>query len=103
MKHWHRVLPGKVLDVHYEDTVLDFEAQVRRILAHCGLPFEESCLRFHETEREIRTASSEQVRQPLYARSLGAWRRYEAHLGPWQEELADVIAELPERVRQAGA
>jgi tetratricopeptide (TPR) repeat protein len=103
MKHWHRVLPGKVLDVHYEDTVLDFESQVRRILAHCGLRFEESCLRFHETEREIRTASSEQVRQPLYARSLGAWRRYEKHLAPWKEELADVIAELPERVRQAGA
>jgi hypothetical protein len=76
---------------------------VRRILAHCGLRFEESCLRFHETEREIRTASSEQVRQPLYARSLGAWRRYEKHLAPWKEELADVIAELPERVRQAGA
>ena len=102
MKHWHRVLPGKVLDVHYEDTVLDFEAQVRRILAHCGLPFEDACLRFHETERVVRTASSEQVRQPLYARALGTWRRYEKHLGPWQEELADIIAELPERVRNAG-
>ena len=102
MKHWHRVLPGKVLDVHYEDTVGDFEAQVRRILAHCGLPFEEACLRFHETERTVRTASSEQVRQPLYARSLGTWRRYERHLGPWKEELADIIAELPDRVRDAG-
>jgi tetratricopeptide (TPR) repeat protein len=102
MKHWHRVLPGKVLDVHYEETVGDLEAQVRRILAHCGLPFEEPCLRFNETERAVRTASSEQVRQPLYARALGTWRRYERHLGPWQEELADVIAELPERVRNAG-
>jgi len=102
MKHWHRVLPGKVLDVHYEDTVGDFEAQVRRILEHCGLPFEEACLRFHETGRTVRTASSEQVRQPLYTRALGTWRRYEKHLGPWQEELADVIAELPERVRNAG-
>jgi tetratricopeptide (TPR) repeat protein len=102
MKHWHRVLPGKVLDVHYEETVGDLETQVRRILAHCGLPFEDACLRFHENERTVRTASSEQVRQPLYTRALGTWRRYEKHLGPWQEELADAIAELPESVRNAG-
>lgn len=102
MKHWHRVLPGKVLDVHYEDTVGDFEAQVRRILVHCGLPFEESCLRFHETQRTVRTASSEQVRQPLYTRALGTWRRYERHLGPWLEEFADIIVELPDSVRNAG-
>ena len=51
MKHWHEVLPGKVLDVHYEETVTDLETQVRRILAHCGLPFEEACVRFHETQR----------------------------------------------------
>jgi len=102
MRHWHRVLPGKVLDVHYEETVGDLEAQVRRILAHCGLAFEEACLRFHETERAVRTASSEQVRQPLYTRALGTWRRYEKHLGSWQEELGDIIAELPESVRNAG-
>jgi tetratricopeptide (TPR) repeat protein len=103
MRHWHRVLPGKVLDVHYEETVGDLEAQVRRILAHCGLPYEEACLRFYETNRAVRTASSEQVRQPLYTRALGTWRRYEKHLRPWQEELADVIAELPESVRNAGS
>jgi tetratricopeptide (TPR) repeat protein len=102
MKHWQRVLPGKVLDVHYEETVGDFEAQVRRILAHCGLPFEEACLRFHETNRAVRTASSEQVRQPLYTRALGTWRRYEKHLRPWQQEIEDIIAELPEGVRNAG-
>jgi len=102
MKHWHRVLPGKVLDVHYEDTVGDLETQVRRILAHCGLPFEEGCLRFYENERAVKTASSEQVRQPLYTRALGTWRRYARHLGYWQEELADVIAELPPNVRDAG-
>ncbi len=66
MQHWHRVLPGKVLDVHYEETVTDLETQVRRILAHCGLPFEEGCMRFHETDRPVKTASSEQVRQPIY-------------------------------------
>jgi tetratricopeptide (TPR) repeat protein len=102
MKHWHRVLPGKVLDVHYEETVGDFETQVRRILAHCGLPFEEACLRFHETDRPVRTASSEQVRLPLYTRALGTWRRYENQLRPWQEELAEIIAELPASVRNAG-
>ena len=102
MTHWHEVMPGRVLDVHYEETVGDFEAQVRRILDHCGLPFEEACLRFHETQRPVRTASSEQVRQPLYTRALGTWRRYETHLGPWQEELADIIAGLPDSVRNAG-
>jgi len=102
MQHWHRVLPGKVLDVHYEEMVGNLEAQVRRILAHCGLPFEESCLRFHETQRPVRTASSEQVRQPLYTRALGTWRRYEKHLASWVEELEDIIAELPDSVRNAG-
>ena len=103
MKHWHSVLPGKVLDVHYEDTVLDLEGQVRRILDYCGLPFEEQCLRFHETERAVNTASSEQVRQPIYRDALGKWRRYEKNLGYWMEELADIIDELPESVRTAGA
>jgi hypothetical protein len=88
--------------VHYEETVTDLESQVRRILAHCGLPFEEACLRFHETNRAVRTASSEQVRQPLYTRALGTWRRYEKHLRPWQQEIEDIIAELPEGVRNAG-
>ena len=102
MEHWRRVLPGKVLDVHYEDTVLDLEGQVRRVLDHCGLPFEEACLRPWETKRAVKTASSEQVRQPIYTSSLGRWRRYEAHLGLWQEELADILDALPARVRDAG-
>lgn len=102
MKHWHTVLPGKVLDVHYEETVMDLEGQVRRILEHCGLPFEEQCLRFHETERAVNTASSEQVRQPIYRDALGKWRRYENHLGYWKEELSGIIDELPEAVRNAG-
>ena len=102
MRHWHDVLPGKVLDVHYEETVTDLETQVRRILEHCGLPFEEACVRFHETQRPVKTASSEQVRQPLYTGALGYWRRYEKHLALWQQEFADIIAELPEVVRKAG-
>jgi hypothetical protein len=102
MQHWHEVLPGKVLDVHYEDTVLDLEGQVRKVLDHCGLEFEDACMRFHENPRAVKTASSEQVRQPIYRSALGTWRRYEKHLGFWQEELADIIAELPESVRDAG-
>ena len=102
MKHWHEVLPGKVLDVHYEETVTDLEGQVRRILEHCGLPFEESCLRFYETERPVKTASSEQVRQPIYTGALGKWRRYEEHLDTWFEQLAYIIDELPEASKNAG-
>ena len=99
--HWHSVLPGKVLDVHYEDTVTDIEGQVRRILAHCGLPFEDRCLRFHETERPVKTASSEQVRQPIYTSALGMWRNYEKHLGLWKDALSNVIEKLPASVRKA--
>jgi hypothetical protein len=102
MQHWHAVLPGKVLDVHYEETVTDFESQVRRILDHCCLPFEESCLRFHETKRAVRTASSQQVRQPLYSSALGYWRHYEPHLQVWRDELGDIVATLPAVVRDAG-
>jgi tetratricopeptide (TPR) repeat protein len=102
MKHWHQVLPGKVLDVHYEDTVMDLESQVRKILDYCGLPFEEQCLRFYETDRAIRTASSEQVRQPIYKAALGRWRRYEKHLDHWIEELTPIVNELPESVRNVG-
>jgi len=102
MRHWHQVLPGKVLDVHYEETVTDLETQVRRILAHCGLPFEEGCLRFHENRRPVKTASSEQVRRPIYTDALGHWRHFEPYLTMWQEDFADILEELPPAVRNAG-
>jgi tetratricopeptide (TPR) repeat protein len=102
MQHWHTMLPGKVLDVHYEETVADLEGQVRRILGHCGLPFEAACVRFHETARAVQTASSEQVRQPIFREGLGKWRRYEKYLDLWKEELADIIDELPDTVKNAG-
>jgi predicted Zn-dependent protease len=93
MDHWDQVLPGKVLLARYEDTVADTEAQVRRMLEHCGLPFEEACLSFHETERAVRTASSEQVRQPIYSGGLDHWRHFE----PWLDELKDSLGPVLER------
>ncbi|RLA33449.1 MAG: hypothetical protein DRR11_05480 [Gammaproteobacteria bacterium] len=85
--HWHTVLPDFVLDVHYEEVVADLEPQVRRILDFCNLPFEEECLRFYETERAVKTASSEQVRQPIYSSSVNLWRNYE----PFLETLVHIL------------
>jgi Sulfotransferase family len=83
MEHWHKVLPpGILMDVQYEDLVDDLEGVSRRVLAHCGLDWEDACLDFHRTERTVRTASLMQVREPIYRRSIGSWRRYEKHLGP---------------------
>jgi tetratricopeptide (TPR) repeat protein len=92
MEHWDRVLPGKVLRVNYERVIADFEPEVRRVLDYCGLPFEEACLSFHETERPIRTASSEQVRQPIYSGAVEQWRHYEEHLLPMRESLGGWVA-----------
>jgi hypothetical protein len=96
MDHWHRVLPGRVLTVQYEEVVTDFEAQVRRLLEFCGLPWEDACLRFYESNRPVRTPSSEQVRQPIYDHSVGHWRNYARHL----DELVTVIAPIRERYRR---
>ena len=83
MAHWHRVLPARsILDVRYENVVADLEGQARRILAYCGLPWDERCLSFHETERPVRTASASQVRQPIYKSAVGRWRAYEGQLEP---------------------
>ena len=87
MDHWQEVLPGCVLRVQYEDLVTDFDNQLRRLLDYCELPWEDECARFYETDRPVRTASSEQVRQPVYDKSIHFWRNYEAHLG----ELIEVL------------
>ena len=87
MRHWEDVLPGRVLRVQYEDVVEDLETQVCRLLDHCGLPFEQACINFHETERAVRTASSEQVRQPIFQGGLDQWQNYEAYLGPLKAAL----------------
>ena len=91
MAHWHEVLPGRLLDVNYEDMVLEQEAQTRRLLEYCDLPFEEACLRFYETDRAVNTASSEQVRQPIYAGSMSAYQRFESDLEPLIEILAPLL------------
>jgi len=101
MAHWHDVLPGRVLGVRYEEVVADLEGQVRRILEYCGLPWEDGCLKFHETDRAVKSASSEQVRQPIYSTSVQTWRRYEAHLGALIEVLEPVLRELPASDRPA--
>jgi Flp pilus assembly protein TadD len=89
MAHWHQVLPpGRILDVVYEDTVADVEAVARRILAHCGLPWDERCLDFHRTERVVRTSSAAQVRRPIYASSVGRQHAYQSMLGPLLAELS---------------
>jgi tetratricopeptide (TPR) repeat protein len=93
MDHWDAVLPGFVLRVMHEDVVNDLETQVRRILEFCNLPFEESCLEFHKTERSIRTPSSEQVKQPIYRSGLEQWRHYAAHLEPLRAALGPEILE----------
>jgi hypothetical protein len=96
MDHWAEVLPGRVLTMQYEEVVADFETQVRRLLEFCGLPWEDACLRFYESNRPVRTPSSEQVRQPIYDRSVGHWQNYAAHL----DELATVIEPIRERYRR---
>jgi tetratricopeptide (TPR) repeat protein len=95
MDYWHQVLPGKVLDIRYEDMVADQEVQTRRLLDYCELPFEEECLRFYETDRAVNTASSEQVRQPIYSKSVNSWRRFEEHLAPLIEVLEPILMQLP--------
>ncbi len=96
MDHWHAVLPGKVLTVQYEEVVTDLEGQVARILEYCGLPWEDACVNFHETSRPVRTASSEQVRQPIYTKAINFWRNYEENL----DELIEIIEPLRSRYQQ---
>jgi tetratricopeptide (TPR) repeat protein len=95
MAHFDQVAPGKVHRVHYEAMVEDTETEIRRLLDFLGLPFEEACLRFHENDRAVRTASSEQVRQPIFREGLDQWRQYEPWLGPLKEALGDVATRYP--------
>ena len=95
MAHMDAVLPGRVHRVHYESMIEDTEAEVRRLLDYCGLPFEEACLRFYENDRPVRTASSEQVRQPIFREGMHHWRHFEPWLGPLEHALGPVLAHYP--------
>ena len=95
MDHWDKVLPGKVLRVQYEDVVADLDTQVRRILDYCGLDFEDSCISFYETDRSVRTPSSEQVRQPIYQSGVDQWKNFEGNLEPLKKALGPVLKRYP--------
>jgi hypothetical protein len=95
MDHYDAVLPARVHRVIYERLVGDVEAEIRSVLDYCGLPFEEGCLRFFENKRPVRTASSEQVRQPIYQDGVEQWRAFEPHLSPLKEALGEVLTAYP--------
>ena len=96
MAHFDAVLPGRVHRVLYESMVEDTESEVRRLLEYCGLPFEEGCLRFYENERAVRTASSEQVRSPIYREGIDQWRHFDASLEPLKDSLGTVLGAYPQ-------
>ena len=96
MAHFDAVLPGKVHRVIYERMVVDTEDEVRRLLDHVGLPFEDACLRFWTNDRAVRTASSEQVRQPIFDDALDHWRNFEPWLDPLKAALGDVLDAYPD-------
>src|SRR5690606_31236513 len=90
VRHWREILPADAfLEVHYEELVREQRATTERLLRFCGLPWEDACLDFHANAAPVATASSVQVRRPLYSTSIGAWRRYEKHLGPLEAALAE--------------
>ncbi len=93
LAHFDAVLPGRVHRVQYESMVADTESEIRRLLDYCGLPFDDACLRFFENDRPVRTASSEQVRQPIYTGGVDQWRHYQAWLGPLRTALGDLAGE----------
>lgn len=89
MAHWHQVIPGGLLEVNYEQLVVDFENQVRRLLDFLDLPWSENCREFYKTDRSVKTSSKAQVRQPLYSSSLQHWKNYLEYLGPLEQALRD--------------
>ena len=91
MDHWDKVLPNKILRVNNEDVIEDLEGQVKRMLDFLELPFEEECISFHETDRSVRTASSEQVRQPINKKGMGRWKPYAKNLRPLLESIGEEL------------
>jgi hypothetical protein len=91
MAHCETVLPGRVVRIQYEDLVADLEINVRRLLQTCGLPFEENCLSYYQNDRIVRTASSEQVRMPIFSDAVDHWRHYEKWLDPLKSALSPAL------------
>jgi len=100
MDHWDDVSAGSVLRVHYENVVQNLEHEVARILAFCDLPFEQACLDFHKTERAVRTASSVQVRQPIYEAGLEQWTHFRPHLGELEALLEDALVRYDQDLQE---
>ncbi len=96
MDHWHRVLPGRIFDIDYEDVVADPARKARELIDACGLEWDEACLDFHRTKRQVMTASATQVREPVHTRSVARWRRFERHLAPLREALGNYAEETDE-------
>jgi hypothetical protein len=93
MDHLDKVIPGYSLTVQYENVVNDLQTEVVRLLKHCGLPFQQQCVNFHENHRSVRSASSEQVRQPIFQSGLNQWRNYEQELGSLKYALGNLYQE----------
>jgi tetratricopeptide (TPR) repeat protein len=99
MDHFDAVLPGRIHRVIYERMIEDPEGQIRALLDHCGLPFEAACLSFHENDRAVRTASSEQVRRPIFKDAVEHWQNFESNLGPLKQALGECLATYPDAPR----
>ncbi|MFZ5615870.1 MAG: tetratricopeptide repeat-containing sulfotransferase family protein [Pseudomonadota bacterium] len=95
MKHFDEAMPGAIYRVIHERLVENFEAEVRALIDFIGVPFEDACLKFYETDRPVRTASSEQVRRPIFTEGLDYWRNYEPWLSPMKEALGDILDAYP--------
>jgi len=102
LAHFDAALPGRVHRVHYERLVAAPEAELRALLAYCGLPFEDACLRFHENRRIVQSVSSEQVRRPLYSEGIDQWRHYEPWLGDLKAALGDLVERYPGAAAEGG-
>jgi hypothetical protein len=100
MTYWETALPeNMMITVNYEVLIADFENQAKRIINHVGLPWDDACLKFHENDRQVKTASLNQVRKPIYNTSVGRWKKYEEYLKPLIKELGPLIAEYEDKIQ----
>ena len=94
MNHWHEIYPNDIYEIQYESLIENQEEESKKLIEFCGLDWEEACLKFYENKRSVNTASSEQVRQPIYKGAMFAWKNYESELGPLIEMLEPVLEDL---------